>query len=178
MLWATKLTTPYKYAIINPPWNLEGTILSDSDTWSEFSLIDLFQQSNIEYLFLKVNISVLPFALNVYRESTYDLYNIISWYKVDRVNIQRGNNEICLRNRCYCEYYLVFKNPNATTLKSFSTQCIYEIPSINYYPECWVNKFVRQLNEQGYRGIIVDNIGVRDSLLYMKDKTVKKVELF
>ncbi len=128
--------------------------------YNNVKLIDVFQKLNSDYLFLKVNQSILPEVFNIYQESSYELQCVIPWLKIpfEEVTII----ELTSKYRDVVDYLMVYQKPQTKSIKSRLKTIIIEqdlVTTMNH----WEKDLIINLCQQGFTGIYVTSDGYIDS---------------
>lgn len=131
----------------------------DSSVFEGIKLIDIFQNLNSEYLFLKTNPVLLPSIFSIYQESCYEFQHIVPWVKVnfDEVTII----DLTSRFRGLIDYFVIFQKPGVRPIKSKLKSLIIEEDLITTINGC-EKDLISGLDELNLSGIYVASDGMFD----------------
>lgn len=125
--------------------------------YDNVKLIDVFQELNSDYLFLKVSQILLPTVFSIYQESFYEFQHLIPWVKTsfDELAIIDLNSKF----RGLIDYLVVFQKPSAKSIKSKLSNLIIE-PDLITTMNSWERLLIRGLSEMGINdGVYVTSTG-------------------
>ena len=181
-------STPYGFAIIDPPWNYDdkSPSLTDNqltyDLWDNIKLIDIFNKLDVSYMFIWVTSSMLPVVFDCWNSSgnNYEYKTVIPWIKTtskDNICYGLGNSF-----RQCCEYLVLFQKPGSDVLRLPDRALIVEeTGSRTIKPKVWERQLVDKLNKKGLNGVYIfsgGNLDFIDCVDVIEEKTHVKPNLF
>lgn len=143
------------YAIID--LSIIKSLRIENYIYDNVKLIDVFQELNSDYLFLKVSQVLLPAVFSIYQESYYEFQHLIPWVKTsfDELAIIDLNSKF----RGLIDYFVVFQKPSAKSIKSKISNLIIEPDLITTMNSC-ERLLIRGLSELGINeGVYVTSTG-------------------
>lgn len=120
-------------------------------------LIDIFQQLETKYMFIRIPYQLLPLVFNVYQESSYEFKLIVPWVKSNFDD--NSLIDILSKYKNCVDYILVFQKSEAVNIKQiFKTLFIepQEVMSLN----SWEKTMMRDMKNLGYEGVYITSDGI------------------
>lgn len=146
--------------------------------YEDVRLIDVFQDLNSDYLFLKVTPALLPSVFTIYQESYYEFQHLIPWIKTsfDELAII----DLTSKFKGLIDYVVVFQKPSVKSIRSKISNLIIE-PDLVTTMNGWERCLIKGLSDIGFNnGVYVTSGG--DMYTCESDVPVnsfdKKVNLF
>ena len=148
----------YDYAIIDPPWNYDSkptAVMVNQltyDLWDNADLKKVFEQLNVNYIFLWVTNSFIPNAILAAEGTEFKYKTICTWVKLtvkDHLFWGLGNT---FRN-C-TEHVMVFQKDKAPCLNLNIRNCVMaQASKRTIKPKLFEKGLVEILNKKDLKGI-------------------------
>lgn len=145
--------------------------------YENFTLNDIFYNTDLQYLILKVSPEALSLIFNAYSESIYEFKFIIPWIKSNFDD----NSMISITNKLKkcVDYIIVFQRSGTRNIKSFLSSIVIETDKGNELNN-WEKNLIINFSSLDYNGIIITQDGfiTKTSDLISTSKYRSKINLF
>lgn len=165
------------YLIIDIPNNTD--MISDSNNFFyQLNLFDLLQKVNVQYLFCKVNYTLLSELFCAYVDSDYNLKAFIPWLKIPFEDT--AICELTLKLKNSIDYVIIFENNQSLNIKPLLMSLLIEPKNKVNNIQKWHQYFISVLNEKNLYGLIINSNGIFEDTEFknIKNQNKSKIELF
>lgn len=173
--WLKSDNSHIKYVILDTDKTRTINVLDN--VYEGISFINIFQQTNVEYIILISSKDTLTSVFNSYLDSFYDFKVLIPWLKINYTESSLLN--VTQKLKACTDFVLLFQRPHVRNIKALLQTIIIENEPIMSLAT-WEKNLIKGFNELEYPGIYVTKNGqVVESSSLLDTSTVQgKIQLF